>query len=162
MTTISSRQPMTERQGGEDLRMAIHRIHTHETPPTPGATGTASNHRILAVTPTAPSDTTPHFPSTIIGQEAIYPHTSYPLLHITGRPNLSRHHGEIKKEASSIIPALRDLRLPSMLKGICPSPVQPKQRDGRSPHTLSHRHESVIEALLTAHQSTRRTPTSSA
>jgi hypothetical protein len=163
MPAISSGQPTTVRQGREIPQMAIHQIPTNKTPPTLGAAGTSPNHRILAMTPTAPSDTTPHFPvSTMIRQEAAHPHTSYPLLHLTGRPNLSQHHHEIKREASSIIPAPRDLKLPSMLEGICPSPAQPKPRDGCSPHTLSHRHESVIQALSMAHQSTGRTPTSSA
>jgi hypothetical protein len=36
--------------------MAIHRIPIDETSPMPGATGMALNHRILAVSTTAPSD----------------------------------------------------------------------------------------------------------
>ena len=159
MTAISSAHPTTKLQGGEDLLMAIHRIPTDEASPTPGAAGLASNHRTMALMPTAPVDAI-HLPSpTMIGKEAAHPFTLYPFLHLTGRPNSSRHHREIKREATRIIPAWRYLKLPSMLEGNYPLLARPKPGDGRNSHTLSHRHESVIHALSMAPKSTGRRPT---
>ena len=75
MTAISPHHPTTVRQGGEDLRMAIHRIPTDETTLTPGAAGMALNHRILASRLTPPLDNTMHLPKPWARQH----HTSYLL-----------------------------------------------------------------------------------
>ena len=142
MTTISSPHPTTERLGEEHLRMATHRIPTDEISPTPRAAGMASNHRILAVPSTAPSDDNDDTMCLPNPTRASHQYTLYPPLHLTGRGRAQADTIARSEGRTSIIPAPRNLKLPSMLEGICPSLGRPTTRDGFSYPTPLHHHES--------------------
>ncbi len=93
--------------------MATHRIPTEDTSPMLGTTGTVPIHRKLAMMPTPPfNDTMLHLPEPT---RARWHRTSYPVLHLMGRPDSHQHCHEPKGEVVRDNPSREELKLPSTL-----------------------------------------------